>query len=127
MAGALTALVLLVSMLLPSAPERPVLCLFRLATGLPCPSCGMTRGFVALSHGNVASAVGYNVAAPVIYASVWAIFLLSMAQFIAGRDWLLALWQRFRIPLALAVVALLMTAWVFNLWRIIADGWQRFP
>jgi hypothetical protein len=31
----------------------PVLCPFRLATGLPCPFCGMTRSLVALGQGRL--------------------------------------------------------------------------
>lgn len=114
-AGALTGLILLTSLLLASAPEKPVLCLFRLATGLPCPSCGMTRGFIALSHGDIALAAKYNVAAPVIHAAVSVIFLLSLLQLFSGRDWLLRFWQRFRIPLAVLVVVLLIIAWAVNL------------
>ncbi|MBN2558348.1 MAG: DUF2752 domain-containing protein [Clostridia bacterium] len=32
------------------------LCVFRRITGLPCPSCGMTRAYVELLSGNVAGA-----------------------------------------------------------------------
>lgn len=31
--------------------DGPVLCPFRLATGLPCPGCGLTRSWVYLTHG----------------------------------------------------------------------------
>ncbi|MBN1623217.1 MAG: DUF2752 domain-containing protein [Clostridia bacterium] len=32
------------------------LCLFRRLTGLPCPSCGMTRAYISLFKGNIANA-----------------------------------------------------------------------
>ncbi|GAB6195493.1 DUF2752 domain-containing protein [Lysobacter xanthus] len=38
-------------------------CLFRLATGLYCPGCGMTRMLHALVHGDVARAASMNVLA----------------------------------------------------------------
>jgi len=31
----------------------PVLCVFRRATGVPCPSCGLTRSWTATAHGRV--------------------------------------------------------------------------
>lgn len=31
----------------------PVLCVFRRATGQPCPSCGLTRSWTAVAHGNL--------------------------------------------------------------------------
>jgi len=32
------------------------LCIFRRVTGLPCPSCGMTRSYIALFSGDIKSA-----------------------------------------------------------------------
>lgn len=50
-------------------------CLTRTLLGVPCPSCGMTRAFAALSHGEVALAWHYNALAPALYAVVWAVAL----------------------------------------------------
>ncbi len=36
-----------------------------------CPTCGMTRGFAALSHGRFYEALGYNRASPIVYALAW--------------------------------------------------------
>ena len=38
----------------------PVVCPFRIATGLPCPACGSIRSWVALSHGDLAAAWSAN-------------------------------------------------------------------
>ncbi len=40
--------------------QLPSVCTFRNMTGIDCPGCGLTRGFVAISHGQIASAWNYN-------------------------------------------------------------------
>ena len=35
-------------------------CVFRAVTGVPCPGCGMTRAWLALLRGDVASAIAYH-------------------------------------------------------------------
>ena len=55
-----TAVGLVVAALYPpeSADDGPILCPFRLATGLPCPGCGLTRSWIALAHGDVRGSLG---------------------------------------------------------------------
>ncbi|MHC4779201.1 MAG: DUF2752 domain-containing protein [Planctomycetota bacterium] len=48
-------------------PYRIPCCLFKEATGLPCPLCGLTRSFVSLSHGNVRQAFRYHPLGPLVY------------------------------------------------------------
>lgn len=47
-----------VAALLPAGgiEDGPVVCPFRLATGLPCPGCGLTRSWVYLTHGDLTRA-----------------------------------------------------------------------
>jgi uncharacterized protein DUF2752 len=46
-------------------------CTMRALFGRPCPSCGLTRGFAALSHGDIARATGYNPATVPLYILFW--------------------------------------------------------
>lgn len=46
-------------------------CPFKLATGLPCPGCGITRAAVAFLHGDVATSFYYHpLGAPLVIAVV---------------------------------------------------------
>ncbi|MGI8788297.1 MAG: DUF2752 domain-containing protein [Pyrinomonadaceae bacterium] len=47
-------------------------------TGLNCPGCGLTRGFHALFHGDVTTALHYNALLPAL-AFVFAYLLVSMS------------------------------------------------
>ena len=54
----------------PSAvDEGPVVCPFRLATGLPCPGCGLARSWTALGHGDVAAAFDRHPFGPPLFAA----------------------------------------------------------
>ncbi|GAA1461491.1 DUF2752 domain-containing protein [Williamsia maris] len=57
----------------------PVLCPFRLVTGLPCPGCGLTRSWVAIGHGDLHGAFAYNAFGPLSMA-----FVASMVVLVAA-------------------------------------------
>jgi Protein of unknown function (DUF2752) len=42
-------------------------CPLRSLTGIPCPTCGMTRSFVAIAQGNLNAAIGYHLFGPFIF------------------------------------------------------------
>lgn len=46
-------------------------CMFKAVFGLGCPTCGMTRAFLALSHGDLVRALNYNLASPIVYLIFW--------------------------------------------------------
>jgi hypothetical protein len=54
----------------PYAHDGPVVCLLRGLVGIPCPSCGLTRAFCALSHFEVREALRYHALSPLIFAAV---------------------------------------------------------
>jgi hypothetical protein len=63
----------LVVLALPFVVDAPVLgsvipaCESKVRYGHPCPACGLTTGFYALSAGDVAGAAAANPAAPLLY------------------------------------------------------------
>lgn len=44
----------------PSALPKLEMCLMRRFTGIPCPGCGLSRAFCAISHGDLAAAWSFN-------------------------------------------------------------------
>ncbi len=53
----------------PNWVETLPLCLFKVYSGLDCPGCGLTRGFVAFFHGHFRRAIFYNAMVPVLVLS----------------------------------------------------------
>jgi len=107
--------VLLLSRLLSCADQGPVLCLFRRITTLPCPSCGMTRAFVALGHGDLHAALGFNIASPAVFLAACLIFLLALGQAAFSRPILPVVWVAVRRLVFPATVTLMAAAWSVNL------------
>jgi hypothetical protein len=71
------------------APERasggPVVCPFRLVTGLPCPGCGLGHAFVAISHGDFAAAFAHHPFGLVAYAASVVVVLVVACELLARR------------------------------------------
>lgn len=54
-------------------------CSLHRLTGLPCPGCGLTRGFVALTHGDLAAAADLNPFALVLFPLFVALAVLALS------------------------------------------------
>jgi len=75
---AILSAVLLTSFLMPMPAANgqiahvPAFCPFYLATGLPCPGCGLTRAFVCISHGHFVESLHWHPIGLLVYLSfVW--------------------------------------------------------
>ncbi|MEH3157095.1 MAG: DUF2752 domain-containing protein [Gordonia paraffinivorans] len=86
--------------------EGPILCPFRLATGLPCPGCGLTRSWVAFAHGDVSTAFADNVFGPIsLVAVALAVVVAVVVRFVApARVDVLIRFARSRVVYAVAAV-----------------------
>jgi hypothetical protein len=54
-------------------------CAYRARTGRPCASCGLTRGWVAMGHGDVVGARAANRTAPLTFVAAALFVLVSVA------------------------------------------------
>jgi hypothetical protein len=90
----------------------PVMCPFRLATGLPCPFCGMTRSLVALGQGRLDASFDLSPLGPFIPLVALAAGAAAMTALARGRA---ARWP----PWVLALGALLLAgSWGLQLARV---------
>jgi hypothetical protein len=125
-ASAIIVAMLAAAALLPLAPPSgfpglPV-CVFKGATGLPCPLCGGTRATQALLRGDLSRALYLNVAAlPAVIAFVATAWVLAW-EALRGRtfgDWN-ALLRKLRSLLPI-MVALLCIYWLLHLMDALRD------
>ena len=104
--------------------DGPVICPFRLLTGLPCPGCGLTRSWVHLTHGQLADGLAANPFGAV--SLVLAVMLVVACGVVLVRRRALPAYadlfgpSRSRRRLALAMIAV---AWVgFGLVRLVVTA-----
>jgi len=86
-------------------------CIFRHATGIPCPGCFMTRAFIHLVSGDISGASYYNVA----------VFTTVPLGIIAGIFYFMGQKNRAQIFIIMACIFIFMV-WV---WRLI--NFHEFP
>ena len=71
--------------LAPWIGHGPVICPLRAVSGFPCPGCGLTRAFAALSHGRISEAVALNAVSVPLFAGVVLALPLLLLELLRGR------------------------------------------
>jgi len=96
-----------------------MLCPFRAMTGIPCPTCGMTRLLFALIHLNLREAFLYNPFMTVCYFFIAAFLLYALTAVLLGT-------RRIRtdphdrtlgVPARISFFLLLFSNWVYLMFR----------
>jgi len=81
MAAALLALAVLATLAVIPTPvlaRGPVLCTWRILFGVQCPTCGMTRAFSSVLHGQFHAAFQYNKLVTVVFPFTCAVLLREL-------------------------------------------------
>lgn len=93
-------------------------CIFRWATGLPCPFCGMTTAFTLMADGQVLSAFESHVLGPVAYLATWGVLGGGITGLVGNRRplhrWLFSQ-QGGRV-----LLFILLLGWAVNLGRALS-------
>jgi hypothetical protein len=97
----------------------PTTCGFYRLTGLPCPSCGMTRSVAALAHLDWATAVEMNALGPAFVAvfAIW--WLVAVYEIAIGRRTRLGRWARRNLGRLSAIgIAILFAYGIARIWLL---------
>ncbi len=86
----------------PSGETLPTMCWIRATTGHECPTCGMSRSFVAFFHGDLGHAFQFHPVGPVLAAGTVMVLVAVLGLAISRRE---PLWGRPVFARALALVA----------------------
>lgn len=122
-------LVLLAGIVLPPdvAAGGPVVCPFRLLTGLPCPGCGLTRSLVCLLHGDLASSIAFHPLGPLVALVLLGLILVEACAIArpALRDgpWRWPLAVRLRATSPWAALAAFLLVWIVRLPLYLQGRW----
>lgn len=107
--GGVGGIVILLSAVGLRNPEAllPLTCTFRDLTGVSCLTCGLTRSFHALMHGDPAGAAGFHLMGPVLFIAV----------ILAGVRWAVEAARGEVLRFRVAPAALRLGAWALGvLW-----------
>lgn len=98
--------------------EQVQLCMFHNVTGVPCPSCGTTRGMIQLLHGHFAEAFRMNALCYLQAFFLLILPLLLAVDLIWKQNTLYRFYERslffINKPLiAIGLIALLLINWIY--------------
>ncbi len=102
------------------------MCPFAHLTGLPCPGCGLTRSWVALGHGDVVGAIGFNWFGPLSMAVAVIVTAIALWTALTGGGAL----RRVQHVLTGRIAMSVLVVWLgYGLVRILdaGFGWGLFP
>lgn len=91
-------------------------CMFRAASGIPCPTCGTTRSLVHMAHGDVPAAIAQNplFAAGLLAVLVWMAVNTVLVLLRSPRPVLVTTRSEGTL-IRIAVVVLLLSNWAYLL------------
>ncbi|MFM2230886.1 MAG: hypothetical protein RL607_2144 [Bacteroidota bacterium] len=98
------------------------LCLFKNATGYPCPSCGTTRSIKHLYQGEfykalITNPLGYFMALVMVVVPIWVAYdvLTRNSGFFTFYQKTEAIVRK--RPIAIALIGLVLANWIWNIYK----------
>ncbi len=97
-----------------SSIPLPESCTSRLLLGINCPACGLTRGFISISHGRFFDAWSFNPAAYLVYLFFVVQIPWQSLQVWRVRNGLRPIDQIWTYVLPVAMAAALLIQWIIR-------------
>jgi hypothetical protein len=97
-------------------------CTFRILTGVPCPSCGMTTSFAFLMRGDLRNSLRANAVGTLLAAACLAFIPWSLICVLGKRFYVIASVERTLLWGVLILVVLLLLRWLIVLGWAWWDG-----
>ena len=91
-------------------------CVFKSVFNIPCPGCGLTRGFKALFSGHIIKAESYNILTIPIFLFLMLFLILMLKDLITKGDFALRYLNRFANHYILIIVIICIN-WIINIIR----------
>jgi hypothetical protein len=107
--------VMIVLFVVPPAELPLASCAFHSLTGYGCMTCGMTRSFHALMHGELATAIRYHLMGPVVFLLVLLSLVKLTAEAVSGRQAAILSGMKVRLSGVLLLAAVWFVYWVVRL------------
>lgn len=102
--------------LIENGGSGPVVCLFRRATGLPCPSCGTSRAILALLAGDWGAAWAHNPIGILVGVALFVLPVWAGYELLFGGDRLFRTYRASEALLRRPLVASLAVGFVLLNW-----------
>ena len=93
-----------------------VKCIFKTLIGVPCPGCGLTRGFRALFSGHVLEAELYNIFTVPIFLFLVLCIVIMMVDIITKSNNTYKLLEKISNHYVVIIIALCLN-WIINIIR----------
>lgn len=92
-------------------------CIFKKIFHIPCISCGLTRGFIAILHLRFIDAIKYNILSIPLFIVIVAFYILYFLKLLFKIDYITDIYNYFSKYYRFLIIILFM-CWVLNIFIV---------
>ena len=92
---------------------RPV-CIFKNIFNIPCPTCGLTRGFIEILHFDFIESLKYNILSIPIFISIIIFYLLYSVYILLKKEYIIIFVDLYIKNFKL-IILLFIISWIVNI------------